>query len=64
MCFKPSLRTSLFLFLLMSILPLSACTNSDTKMEFSFNTSTPSDSGDEKTIYLNNDMNKSNIQCL
>lgn len=55
---KSSLRISTFLFLLIAILSLTACNAKSTIMEFSFNTSTPSNSSDEKIIYINNDMDK------
>ena len=55
---KSSLKISVILFLFIVILTLSSCTANGTKMEFSFNTGSPSNSIDVKTIYINNDMDK------
>lgn len=60
--FKSSKKISGVLVLLIVIFFLSACKesvfSSETKMVFSFNTSSYANSYDEKTIYINNDMDK------
>lgn len=55
---KLPIRIFALLFLLIIISPLSACNVNGTKIEFSFNTSSPSNSSNEKTIYIKNDMDK------
>lgn len=55
---KSALRFSAFLFLFIAIFSLSACNVNGTKMEFSFNTSSLSNSSDKKSIYVNSDMDK------
>lgn len=57
----------IMLFVLSTMLiSLSACssnTSSDTSMVFSFSTSTPATSNDEKIIYINNDIEKLILDC-
>lgn len=55
---KSPLRISAILVLLMAMFSVSACNASGTKIEFTFNTSSPANSSDEKIIYLNNDIDK------
>lgn len=59
---KLPLRISAVLLLLIAMFSLSACnansTVSETKISFSFDTSTAANSSDEKTIYINDDMDK------
>ena len=59
---KLPLRISAVLLLLIALFSLSACnTNSivsETKISFSFDTSAAANSSDEKTIYVNDDMDQ------
>lgn len=60
---KPSKIIMSLIFFGLSFV-LSACNTSATEMQFSFNTSAAADSKDSKAIYINNDMDKLELDAI